>query len=502
MGVVRGREAITRSFRFLAQAVEGLEQHAVDELHDCLACSSDPASFNMENVEILGVGFFVFDVPVGEPNAKRRKLSEQTESVEDGADTASTDENDADNLSILCELMRRLARSQCCARICALAYECKLVDINAAKEEAMDVLRQAAKESDFDDARRLWKAMVLSHEQPLSRAANPSIIARYRKKHRKGKSGDIDLDKPLFRVTCDRVTSMKLEKQSGGSFKHSFQSPDVAMAVGVALRQKDADLWNASLSLPDLTVYTLVLDDRVFLCVSLYCEMWTRVFTTDGLKAHLAHSLVRRTRMLEMARQLQDDSEPLQCVDVMCGLGTIPLCGVLQAQRYQLTQRVRWQGGDIAPKSIKKAQENVKSLSSVFETKAPQFQVWDATALPLADKSVDLILCDMPFGRRHNSHKANAKMYPKALRECRRILRSRDDVKLPEGTGNVFLLTLERNLLHRCLAESAPYFEVISDASCDVGGFRHCALFELRLKADADATEADSAPEQIAAAMP
>lgn len=47
----------------------------------------------------------------------------------------------------------------------------------------------------------------------------------------------------------------------------------------------------------------------------------------------------------------------------------------------------------------------------------------DATDLPLRDKSIDIIIADMPFGRRHGSHMTNQKLYPRMIRESARVLR-------------------------------------------------------------------------------
>jgi tRNA G10 N-methylase Trm11 len=44
------------------------------------------------------------------------------------------------------------------------------------------------------------------------------------------------------------------------------------------------------------------------------------------------------------------------------------------------------------------------------------FQVWDATALPLEDNSIDATIVDMPFGQRHGKHSSIRTVYPKGFK--------------------------------------------------------------------------------------
>jgi tRNA G10 N-methylase Trm11 len=47
---------------------------------------------------------------------------------------------------------------------------------------------------------------------------------------------------------------------------------------------------------------------------------------------------------------------------------------------------------------------------------------WNAGRIPLRDRSVDIIICDMPFGMKHGNYRQNRKLYPIFFSEVARIL--------------------------------------------------------------------------------
>jgi len=57
----------------------------------------------------------------------------------------------------------------------------------------------------------------------------------------------------------------------------------------------------------------------------------------------------------------------------------------------------------------------------------------DCRRLPFADASVDVVLCDLPYGRQYGTEVGNQKLYAEALREVARVLRP--------GTGRAVLIT-------------------------------------------------------------
>ena len=87
----------------------------------------------------------------------------------------------------------------------------------------------------------------------------------------------------------------------------------------------------------------------------------------------------------------------------------------------------------------------------------------DARALPLRDGSVDVVLCDLPFGRQHGSVDGNMALYPVVLHEITRVLK--------QG-GRAVLLTndLCSELLHGILYASSA-LHIVQDII-----FPYCSL--------------------------
>jgi hypothetical protein len=68
---------------------------------------------------------------------------------------------------------------------------------------------------------------------------------------------------------------------------------------------------------------------------------------------------------------------------------------------------------------------------------------WDATEMPLRHGSVDIVLTDMPFGRRHGSYHENRRLVPQFMKELWRVL-------VPE-TGRAYVLTTARRIMAKAL---------------------------------------------------
>jgi 23S rRNA G2445 N2-methylase RlmL len=219
--------------------------------------------------------------------------------------------------------------------------------------------------------------------------------------------------RPSFRVTARR------------SGAHEFQSMQVAAALGSAVQRRFG--WPVDLEHFDLEIQALVVDDELLVGLALtHASLHHERRLVHGradLKTPLAHGLAR------LARIQPGDT----VLDPMCGVATIAVEAALN------WPQARYLASDLDRDELRRAVQLLRA------TEAPvQLLRADARRLPLASESIDAVVCDMPFGRRVGSHRANRRLYPAALREMHRVLRPQ---------GRAVLLTLERRLTQRLLSD-------------------------------------------------
>lgn len=162
-------------------------------------------------------------------------------------------------------------------------------------------------------------------------------------------------------------------------------------------------------------------------------------------------------------------------LDPMCGTGTIPIEISVQYPGCFAF------GGDISTEAITRSAKNTEYANSIEAIKhrnfglitndeelktilKPIFPVniikWDIKSIPIRDSCVDVIISDMPFGRRSGSYSQNANLYPKFFKECARIIRP---------GGRIILLTLQKKLMTRVLNKN-PEFILKETNPCYMGG--------------------------------
>jgi len=130
---------------------------------------------------------------------------------------------------------------------------------------------------------------------------------------------------------------------------------------------------------------------------------------------HLPASL-RPTVAAAMVRLAE--IKPNQVVlDPMCGAGTI-LAEALALARHTGTRPAAILGGDIAKAALRAAGPNLRSLGQVDLAR------WDARSLPLADHSVDRLICNPPFGKQLSRPEEIGPLYHASLQEWNRVLRA------------------------------------------------------------------------------
>ena len=136
-------------------------------------------------------------------------------------------------------------------------------------------------------------------------------------------------------------------------------------------------------------------------------------------------------------------------VDPMCGVGTVTVEGSFNFPEAYFF------GGEIHADEVERGQFNCRRADVPV-----QLCQWDATNLPLRDKSVDVVVCDMPFGKRVGSHQQNLEIYPAAIAEMERILKV---------GGRAVMLSLEKRLVESII-RSRPGWKWVATNDINIGG--------------------------------
>lgn len=144
--------------------------------------------------------------------------------------------------------------------------------------------------------------------------------------------------------------------------------------------------------------------------------------------------------------ELHDD---MRVLDPCCGTGTL---GVLAVESCPA---VRFVGSDLDRSSLAKAAANLRGRGHP----ARLLQA-DAARLPIGRETVDLVIGNLPFGKRIGSHGTNLEFYPRLLTEVARVLR-------PDGTA--VLMTEEKRLFTESV-QRAPGIRVTAEHLIETGG--------------------------------
>ncbi|XP_071450497.1 tRNA (guanine(6)-N(2))-methyltransferase THUMP3-like [Hetaerina americana] len=257
-------------------------------------------------------------------------------------------------------------------------------------------------------------------------------------------SADAKITVPKFRVSAKRVGT------------HSFTSEDVARTYG-ALIQEDF-LWIVDLTDFNMEIMTNVTDSDFIISISLTKSSLHRrnltVFGLTSLRATICYSLIK------MALPQVGDV----VIDPLSGSGSIPIEG---AAAFPKSYFVAGDFQDVPCGLTKKNLENY----DISKTLPLDVMKWDSLKLPIRNSSVDVVVTDMPFGKRSGSKKSNKVLYPGVLRELGRVLR--------KGTGRAVLLTADRRSLEMAHNMTKKLWNLADRRHVNVGGLK-AVVFLLR----------------------
>ena len=123
-------------------------------------------------------------------------------------------------------------------------------------------------------------------------------------------------------------------------------------------------------------------------------------------------------------------------------------------------------GGELVDKSVKSCRVNLDGVLVKNDLRiAPAMDViqWDVVkAGCLRDNSVDVVISDLPFGRRSGSKLDNRKLYPDTLLSLARLVRP--------NTGRAVLLTQDKTSMFQILPKVAKFWTKSRIISTNIGG--------------------------------
>ncbi|XP_078068456.1 U6 snRNA (guanine-N(2))-methyltransferase THUMPD2 isoform X1 [Mustelus asterias] len=196
-----------------------------------------------------------------------------------------------------------------------------------------------------------------------------------------------------FRVSC----------RCSGRIAKVFTSQELGRAIGVALGRQMG--WKAELRNPMLEVYVHLSD--------IHCVVGIPIVRLPLASRDYIKSAGLRSTVAWAMAYLADIKAGSLVLDPMCGLGTI----LLEAAKEW--PNAYYHGIDNTASQLQVASANVcfaKLTNSIDLTRA------SVTELPLLAESIDVVICDIPFGKKFKISQDTKTIMPNILKEMVRVL--------------------------------------------------------------------------------
>jgi len=303
-------------------------------------------------------------------------------------------------------------------------------------EEQLVSLADFAQQQTWTKALQVWKDVLefkgtlISQEKENIEDTSPA------------KKPKLEEELPSFRCTCYRTGP-----------NHKFRSSEAQIAVGGRIHDKFN--WNPKMKDYNMEVVINCDLDQVYLAIALTNKsLFNRSLT------HLGHCSLKPTTaaaLVRLAKALPGDI----VLDPMCGGGSIPLEGSL------MNTGAFFLGGEIDPAGIDRCQKNLLGVSSLHNLpRAPPMDCfqWSALTPCLRDNSVDVIISDLPFGKRSGSKADNRVLYPNTMLAMARLVRP--------DTGRAVLLTQDKNSMFKTFSKIKKYWKLDRFFGVNIGGLK------------------------------
>ncbi|XP_042361168.1 THUMP domain-containing protein 3 [Plectropomus leopardus] len=255
-----------------------------------------------------------------------------------------------------------------------------------------------------------------------------------------------------FRVTCNRAGD-----------KHSFSSNEAARDFGGAVQEFFQ--WKADMTKFDIEVLLNIHNEEVVIGIALTEESLHRRNIS-----HFGPTTLRSTLCYGMLRLCKPQPSDI-ILDPMCGTGAIPLEGAIE---FTSSFYVAGDNNDMA---VNRTVNNIWHIQKRRADKGSASGLpidtvrWDLCNLPIRTGSVDIIITDMPFGKRMGSRKKNWDLYPSCLREMARVS--------TPGSGKAVLLTQDKKCFAKAISRMGGLWRKLHTVWVNVGGL-HAGVYLLK----------------------
>ncbi|KAM7171695.1 U6 snRNA (guanine-N(2))-methyltransferase THUMPD2 [Macrochelys suwanniensis] len=263
------------------------------------------------------------------------------------------------------------------------------ISIITKKQKREQILETVSDECHMEEQK---KTVVLETNNDMDLLSENKTFPEETSESRIEKSVESNKHSFSFRVSC----------RCSGTIAKVFTSQEVGRVLGITLIKQLG--WKADLRNPDLELFVHLNDIYSVVGIPIFrLPLATREYIqTAGLRSTVAWAMA----------SLAEISAGAFVLDPMCGLGTI----LLEAAKEW--PNVHYLGADINDSQLQGAHENIKAAGLMDKIELLKASV---IALPLPSESVDIVISDIPFGKKFKITK-DIKLLPNILREMERVL--------------------------------------------------------------------------------
>ncbi|KAL7987262.1 hypothetical protein Chor_006181 [Crotalus horridus] len=203
-------------------------------------------------------------------------------------------------------------------------------------------------------------------------------------------------------IVCDSYFSFRVSCRCSGILAKLFTAQELGKIIGIALMKNFG--WKANLRNPDLEIFVHLNDIYSVIGIPLFrLPLASRAYIkTAGLRSTIAWAMTSLAEIKAGAFVL----------DPMCGLGTILLEAATE------WPNVYYFGSDISDSQLQGAYSNIRDASLIDKIELFKSSV---TELPFLSESIDVILTDIPFGKKFKITE-DMKFLPRVFQELERVL--------------------------------------------------------------------------------